>query len=623
MMKRLTSYVVLFTRKERSVEAEARMITKVVCDGWLIIFCKGQGELKLAESQVMCVIFAKDDQGSGLVSDCVLVSSFVEEICSVVSEDGKNSSWFQDPSERKLQRSMTVRFSLRGRGSDSCGCWGAQLAMIRGYKRIRIELVATRLDVVLRGFQSQDSSQAHWVKSKLSEEVLLSYSKRCYKFKSAGYVSGYGSSRFRNSSPRQVEVTAYTGWSKHIQFGGTEIAFEGAMTLVVSRVESCLYKCCSAHLQMFFGFRWSSATGSDEFLKSSQCIEGKENEVECVQENVKCSDIKAESEREKQFLGGAIFSKESCIIRVLSSRLRNKFLLKFSQSVSLQEGLVQQEKSHHEHEIDVKEAVKETVQVQVSRLSWLDRRLVESGLIKGGNKYVSGFCKRFSVVFLILISAACSVGDTRGAEWCSSQCVHSDGCKGNLMLRSGSLPAVEFAVTGQALCKLKLMECVELLMSGHLKFSGYGNCQRKINEEVEHNTRLERNLRRLVLMNYNVELRLRGSKEQWQDARICRELQKFSKVAQAQEESSRRDSSLKKIDDKELKGLTSSSSSSRRVMTRVTICNRIREETSLSSIGVSESSGGERELESVREREIIILLSLGDCNRDREEEDLL
>ena len=69
-------------------------VTKVVCDGWLIIFCKGQGELKLAESQVMCVIFAKDDQGSGLVSDCVLVSSFVEEICSVVSEDGKNSSWW-------------------------------------------------------------------------------------------------------------------------------------------------------------------------------------------------------------------------------------------------------------------------------------------------------------------------------------------------------------------------------------------------------------------------------------------------------------------------------------------------------------------------------------------------
>lgn len=46
------------------------------------------------------------------------------------------------------------------------------------------------------------------------------------------------------------------------------------------------------------------------------------------------------------------------------------------------------------------------------------------------------------------------------------------------------------AVTGQASSKMKLMDCVELLMSGHLKFLGYGNCQRKINEEVEHNTRL-------------------------------------------------------------------------------------------------------------------------------------
>lgn len=64
-------------------------------------------------------------------------------------------------------------------------------------------------------------------------------------------------------------------------------------------------------------------------------------------------------------------------------------------------------------------------------------------------------------------------------------------------------------------------------------------------------------------------------------------------------------SKVKSVIDQELKGLTSSSSSSRRVTTRVTICNRIREETSLSSIGVSESSGGERELESVREREIV------------------
>ena len=51
-------------------------------------------ELKLAGSQRMYIVFAKDDQGSGLVSYCVLVRSFVEEICSVVSEDGKNSSWW-------------------------------------------------------------------------------------------------------------------------------------------------------------------------------------------------------------------------------------------------------------------------------------------------------------------------------------------------------------------------------------------------------------------------------------------------------------------------------------------------------------------------------------------------
>ncbi|WZY94729.1 hypothetical protein YC2023_067058 [Brassica napus] len=87
-----------------------------------------------------------------------------------------------------------------------------------------------------------------------------------------------------------------------------------------------------------FCFRWSLASTSVVvhifrcFLASGGAVllvqtnfssllsqEGKENQVECVQENVKCSDIKAESEREKQFLGGAIFSKESCIIRVLSS----------------------------------------------------------------------------------------------------------------------------------------------------------------------------------------------------------------------------------------------------------------------------------------------------------------
>ncbi|KAG5391797.1 hypothetical protein IGI04_021760 [Brassica rapa subsp. trilocularis] len=283
---------------------------------------------------------------------------------------------------------------------------------------------------------------------------------RSMTVRSAGDVSGYGSSRFLETKVQdrkdedasvyetitghniQRMVEALSVWwymncfEEAMTPGGFSVRSEGFLF----QVESCLYKCCSAHLQMFFGFRWSSATGSDEFLKSSQCIEGKENQVECVQENVKCSDIKAESEREKQFLGGAIFSKESCIIRVLSSRLRNKFLLKFSQSVSLQEA----------------------VQVQVSRLSWLDRRLVESGLIQGGNKYVSGFCKRFSVVFLILISEILYIESLLNRVvlsgvfcWRQQRCrvvfksvCSSSGCEENLRLSSWCLLFVEIGFKG-------------------------------------------------------------------------------------------------------------------------------------------------------------------------------
>lgn len=82
---------------------------------------------------------------------------------------------------------------------------------------------------------------------------------------------------------------------------------------------------------MFFGFRWSSVTGSNEFLMSSQCVVGSEfllrslqqlmgfMLVLCgdkkekrakwsVQENGKCSDIKAESER-NSFWMELFFSK--------------------------------------------------------------------------------------------------------------------------------------------------------------------------------------------------------------------------------------------------------------------------------------------------------------------------
>ncbi|KAL0825992.1 hypothetical protein Bca101_049669 [Brassica carinata] len=39
-------------------------------------------EWKLSESQGIYVIFAKNDQDSGLVSNCVLISLFVEGRCS-------------------------------------------------------------------------------------------------------------------------------------------------------------------------------------------------------------------------------------------------------------------------------------------------------------------------------------------------------------------------------------------------------------------------------------------------------------------------------------------------------------------------------------------------------------
>lgn len=39
-------------------------------------------------------------------------------------------------------------------------------------------------------------------------------------------------------------------------------------------------------------------------------------------------------------------------------------------------------------------------------------------------------------------------GNISGAEWCSSQCVHSSGCKGNLRLSSWSLLAGEIGFKG-------------------------------------------------------------------------------------------------------------------------------------------------------------------------------
>uniref|UniRef100_A0A0D3CXJ3 Uncharacterized protein n=1 Tax=Brassica oleracea var. oleracea TaxID=109376 RepID=A0A0D3CXJ3_BRAOL len=173
----------------------------------------------------------------------------------------------QDSSERKLQRSMTVRSAgsvtrvkdqtlvdMRSSGSDD-----------QSYQKIR-----NRAEVVLRGFSLRIEG--------------------CYKLKSAGMSQVMVAHVFRNSSPRPVEVSETRRWSL-------------ASTSVVVHIFRC-----------FFGFRGSSATGSDGFLKSSQLLmpSGEESQVQCLQENLKCSDFKAESER-NTVSGWSYFSAKNLV----------------------------------------------------------------------------------------------------------------------------------------------------------------------------------------------------------------------------------------------------------------------------------------------------------------------
>uniref|UniRef100_A0A0D2ZV26 Uncharacterized protein n=1 Tax=Brassica oleracea var. oleracea TaxID=109376 RepID=A0A0D2ZV26_BRAOL len=94
--------------------------------------------------------------------------------------------------------------------------------------------------------------------------------KGCYKLKSAGMSQVMVAHVFRNSSPRPVEVSETR--------------------------------------------RWSSATGSNGFLKSSQLLlaSGEESQVQCVQENLKCSDFKAESEK-NTVSGWSYFSAKNLV----------------------------------------------------------------------------------------------------------------------------------------------------------------------------------------------------------------------------------------------------------------------------------------------------------------------
>ncbi|KAG2298760.1 hypothetical protein Bca52824_035232 [Brassica carinata] len=78
-------------------------------------------ELKLSGSQGMYVVFAKDDQGSGLGQIVRWSGLFVEEICSVVSERGYSDFdklFLGSGVIRKFQRSVQrekvlIRFGTR------------------------------------------------------------------------------------------------------------------------------------------------------------------------------------------------------------------------------------------------------------------------------------------------------------------------------------------------------------------------------------------------------------------------------------------------------------------------------------------------------------------------------
>lgn len=70
----------------------------------------------------------------------------------------------------------------------------------------------------------------------------------------------------------------------------------------------------------------------------------------------------------------------------------------------------------------------------------VNQMVLQGNHVAGGHNdlFWTDIEQRFSTskVFLTgLCQAACSVGDGSGAEWCSSQCVHSSGCKGKSQVK--------------------------------------------------------------------------------------------------------------------------------------------------------------------------------------------
>uniref|UniRef100_A0A0D3DEQ2 Uncharacterized protein n=1 Tax=Brassica oleracea var. oleracea TaxID=109376 RepID=A0A0D3DEQ2_BRAOL len=319
---------------------------------------KVKRELKLAGSQRMYIVFAKDDQGSGLVSDCVLIR-------------------FQDSSERKLQRSMTVRSA----GSVT---------------RVNYQIL-----VDMRSSGSDDQSYQK-IRNRAGSN------KGCYKLKSAGMSQVMVAHVFRNSSPRPVEVSETRRWPEAFSVWWYMNCFEEAMTLggflvkyteqfngsrlkcrnvlglrIDDMCEEKFVECISS--DVFFGLRWSSATGSDQFLKSSQLLmasEGEESQVQCVQENLKCSDFKAESER-NAVSGWSYFSAKNLVSSEFEQRYIKVYVGFAGEEIkgvlisSIRSGTAGE--THHVLDIDVKEAVKK---VSLEYLRELERELGSKVLTK-------------------------------------------------------------------------------------------------------------------------------------------------------------------------------------------------------------------------------------------------
>ncbi|KAF2592823.1 hypothetical protein F2Q70_00044765 [Brassica cretica] len=302
-----------------------------------------------------------------------------------------------------------------------------------------------------------------------------------------------------------------------------------------------------------------------------------ESQVECVQENVKCTDIKAESEREtvsgwsyfqqrilfQQSLGAAVNKVEYTEVIMVMFSYEKQVLSEVSQSKSLQEGgsgnlLIEKntckieqvwsfsvknargrvaEETHHGLDIDVKEAVKKgrkySQQGGAMRRDLLSfNRGSSSGFKaelarqKAGafevnqmglpRNQVAGLQRivwteieqRFSTSKVFL---------TRLSSWCL---LALGICFIGFESWSFWIEAVMIQVP--QVIQMKLMNCVVLLMGGRLKFPVYRNCQKRINEEVELNTRLFMSGSLMVIdsmkTSYEVELRVRGSKEQWQSS---------------------------------------------------------------------------------------------------------